>query len=394
MMRLARRRREFSLSSLGRDCGVRASLSSVPFLPLVAPVAALSDDERARTARHASLAGFGELGQRRLAAAHVAVIGAGGLGSPVILALVAAGVGRLTVIDDDEVDVSNLHRQVIHRIRDVGNPKTASASRVAAELSPETVVSPIAERITAQNARRLLRGADLVIDGCDNFATRAVVADACDSLGVPLVWGVVQEFAAQITVFWSDPPPGHEPLRLTDLYPPESVGEPPSCAAVGVLGALCMQVGGLMASEAIKLIVGIGEPLLGRVVVIDSLTGTQREVRLRPRNERGPTSSLRSLTPPRVAVPEVSAAGLRAAQSAGATVLDVREPSETREGTLAGAVTISLADVLDGYDPTDPGPFIIVCAHGTRARRAAEALRARGHDALVLAGGLAAWDGA
>ncbi len=311
-----------------------------------------------------------------------------------ILALVAAGIGRLTVIDDDEVDASNLHRQVIHRIRDVGAPKTRSVARIAADLSPETVVTATAERITAQNSLRLLQSADLVIDGCDNFATRAVVADACDSLGVPLVWGVVQEFAAQITVFWSAPPPGLAALRLSDLYPPESVGEPPTCAAVGVLGALCMQVGGVMASEAIKLIVGIGEPLLGRLVIIDSLTGTQREVRLRPRNDQGALSSDRSVTPPHVAVPEVTADELRAAQAAGATVLDVREPDETREGTLAGAVTIPLAEVLAGYDPPDAGPFVIVCAHGTRARRAAEVLRARGHNALVLAGGLAAWDGA
>jgi adenylyltransferase/sulfurtransferase len=307
---------------------------------------------------------------------------------------VAAGIGRLTVIDDDEIDTSNLHRQVIHRLRDVGTPKTASASRVAANLSPDTTITPITERITAHNAARFLRDADLVIDGCDNFTTRAAVADACDSLGVPLVWGVVQEFAAQVTVFWSAPPPGHEPLRLTDLHPPESVGEPPSCASVGVLGALCMQVGGLMATEAIKLIVGMGEPLLGRVVVIDSLSGSQREVRLRARNDHDSTVTLAAQAPPRATVPEVTAAGLRAAQSAGATVLDVREPDETREGTLAGAVRIPLADVLDGYDPSGPGPFIIVCAHGARARRAAEALRDRGHDAIVLAGGLAAWDSA
>lgn len=365
----------------------------MPFPPLVAPVDALSDDERARTARHSSLAGFGELGQRRLAAAHVAVIGAGGLGSPVILALAAAGIGRLTVIDDDDVDASNLHRQVIHRLRDVGKPKTDSVARVAADLSPHTVAFQYAERITAHNALDLLRGADLVVDGCDNFETRAVVADACDSLGLPLVWGAVQEFAAQVTVFWSNPPPGHEPLRLADLYPPESVGEPPSCAAVGVLGALCLQVGGLMASEAIKLIVGIGEPLLGRLAVIDSLAGTQREIRLHPRPHPNSAANSRSWAPPRAAVPEVTSAGLRAVRSAGATVIDVREPSETCEGTLAGAVTIPLAELLDGYHPTEPGPYIIVCAQGTRARRAAEVLRDRGYDARVLAGGLAAWDG-
>ena len=173
------------------------------FPPLVEPVDALDEDERARTARHASLAGFGELGQRRLAAAHVAVVGAGGLGSPVVLALAAAGVGTLTVIDDDEVEASNLQRQVMHRVQDVGEPKVDSAVRVAADLSPRTVVHPVRAWLTADNARELLAGAHVVVDGTDTFETREAVASACEDLGVPLVWGVVQEFHAQVTVFWS-----------------------------------------------------------------------------------------------------------------------------------------------------------------------------------------------
>src|SRR6478735_4383075 len=252
------------------------------FPPLVEPVAELTDAERTRTARHRVLSGFGEIAQRRLAAAHVAVVGAGGLGSPVVLALAAAGVGTLTVIDDDAVEASNLQRQVMHRVQDVGRPKIDSAVRVAADLSPGTVVHPVQAWLTADNARELLAGAHVVVDGTDTFETREAVASACEDLGVPLVWGVVQEFHAQATVFWSAPPAGTPAVRLRDLYPPESVGEVPSCSQVGVLGSLCLQVGAILATEAVKLITGIGEPLLGRVLVIDALRGRTDEVPLRP----------------------------------------------------------------------------------------------------------------
>ncbi|MCT1478330.1 HesA/MoeB/ThiF family protein [Microbacterium sp. p3-SID336] len=253
----------------------------MPLPPLVEPVEALSRAEAARAARHLVLADLGELGQRRLRAAHVAVVGAGGLGSPVVLALAAAGIGTLTVIDDDTVELSNLQRQVLHRLADVDAPKVDSAVRVAGELSPETIVRPVRERLTAANADTLLAGADVVIDGSDSFETRSLVAAACERSGVPLVWGVVQEFAAQVTVFWSDPPAGTEPVVLRDLYPPEEVGALPSCAAVGVLGALCLQVGSLLAMETIKLVAGIGEPLFGRVLLIDALRGRMSEVPLR-----------------------------------------------------------------------------------------------------------------
>jgi adenylyltransferase/sulfurtransferase len=261
----------------------------VPLPPLVEPVETLSSAERARTARHVTLAALGELGQRRLAAAHVAVVGAGGLGSAVIPALVAAGVGTLTVIDDDVVEVSNLHRQTLHRHEDIGRAKVDSVVRVAGDLAPETTVIARRERLDATNAEELLRGAHVVVDGTDTFATRTAVAAACESLGVPLVWGVLQEFHAQVTVFWSAPPPGVPAVRLDDLYPADRVGEPPTCAAVGVLGAVCLQAGGIMAIETVKLITGIGEPLLGRVLVIDALRGTQAEV---------PVRAAASITPP------------------------------------------------------------------------------------------------
>lgn len=249
--------------------------------PLVAPSAALEPEELVRTARHAVLAGIGEEGQRRLNAARVTVVGAGGLGSPVLLALAAAGVGTLTVIDDDVVELTNLQRQLAHRVEDIGVAKTASAARAIAALAPHAVVNPVSEHLDSTNAERLLADADLVVDTSDSFATRRDVAGAVDALGLPLVWGAVQEWHAQVTVFWSAPPEG-EPVVLADLFPLGTEGEPPSCAQVGVLGALCVQVGGMLAGEVIKLVTGSGEPLLGRLAMIDALTSRQHEISIRP----------------------------------------------------------------------------------------------------------------
>ncbi|MFV0375646.1 ThiF family adenylyltransferase [Microbacterium sp.] len=359
------------------------------FPPLVAPVTELSAQERERTLRHTVLAGLGETGQRRLAAAHVAVIGAGGLGSPVILALAAAGVGTITVIDDDDVDLSNLQRQILHRVADVGRAKTDSAVRVAGGLAPETTVVPVRERLTGGNAAALLSSADLVVDGSDTFATRVDVAAACETRGIPLVWGVVQEFHAQVTVFWSDPPVG-DPVTLADLYLPHSVGDVPTCAAVGVLGALCLQVGGMLATETVKLIAGIGEPLLGRVAVVDALRATVREVPLHPASATpAPTES--PFAGAGETIPELTAEQMLAAYAAGSTLLDVREPHETAGGIVPGSELIPLGDVLADPDAVGDGPVIVICAHGIRARRAAEALRDRGVHASILAGGLAAW---
>lgn len=372
--------------------------------PLVDPIDALSSAERSRTARHTSLAALGDIGQRRLAAAHVAVVGAGGLGSPVVLALAAAGVGTLTVIDDDTVEASNLQRQVMHRLADVGAAKVASATRIAAQLSPETVIVAKNARMDAANATELLAGAHLVIDGTDTFDTREAVAAATEELGVPLVWGTVQAFDAQVTVFWTNPPTGTPAVRLSDLYPTGSTGDVPTCAQVGVLGSLCLQVGSLMATEAIKLITGIGEPLLGRVLVIDSLRARQSEVPLRGSasdSERGRAASTPAVaTPaPRPAprMPSVSAHELARALSSPTppALLDVREADEVALGAIAGSRHVPLAEVL--ADPaaiaaTGAGRLVVVCQAGVRARRAAAALVDAGVPATVLAGGMDAWN--
>ena len=267
----------------GRRLRRRRSLQAYagPMNPLVAPAPALEPTELVRTARHAVLAGIGEEGQRRLHAAEVAIVGAGGIGSPVLLALAAAGVGSIVVIDDDVVELTNLQRQLAHRVEDIGTPKTASAARAIAALSPGTEVTQVSARLDAANARHLLAGADIVVDTSDSFETRRVVADATEAHGVPLVWGAVQEWHAQATVFWSNPP-GREPVVLADLFPPGTEGEPPSCAQVGVLGALCAQVGGLLAAEVVKLVTGAGEPLLGRLAVIDALSARQHEIAVHP----------------------------------------------------------------------------------------------------------------
>ncbi|WP_127476712.1 HesA/MoeB/ThiF family protein [Microbacterium sulfonylureivorans] len=379
----------------------------MPLPPLVEPVDALDADERVRTARHSALSGFGEVAQRRLAAAHVAVVGAGGLGSPTVLALAAAGIGALTVIDADGVEASNLQRQVMHRVADVGRPKVDSAVRVAADLSPRTVVHAIRARLTRENARDLLSGAHVVVDGTDTFETRDAVAAACEDLGVPLVWGVVQEFHAQATVFWSSPPAGTAPVRLSDLYPPETVGDVPTCEQVGVLGPLCLQVGAILATETVKLLTGVGEPLLGRVLVIDALRGRTDEVLL-----QGAAAPTTAETATRGPVPEPTAVPTHplpthpdpiahldldaalAAQAGGATLLDVREPHETAAGVLAGVTQVPLAALLADPALAGPGPVVVVCKVGVRAERAARALRAAGIEASVLAGGMDAWDAA
>ena len=352
----------------------------MPLPPLVEPIAALSDEERTRTARHARLHRLGEIGQRRIAAAHVAVVGAGGLGSPVVLALAAAGVGTLTIIDDDVVDLSNLQRQVMHRLSDVGAPKTDSAVRVAGELSA-TRVLPVRERLTPDNGARLLAGADLVVDGSDEFSSREAVASACESLGVPLVWGTVQEFAGQVTVFWSRPPEPGVATRLSDLYAPGS--EAPACSAVGVFGPLCLQVGALMAGEALKLVAGVGEPLLGRVLLIDAPASTQREIALRPARAAAAAARPATTDAPVDTVPEVDEPDDRA-------VLDVRAADEVAVAAFPGALHVPLAAVL--AEPTAiEGPVVVVCQVGARARVAARALRAAGVEAWVLAGGMDAW---
>lgn len=357
----------------------RSTLEVMSLPPLVEPVDALSSREQLRTARHQCLAALGSDGQRRIAAASVGVIGAGGLGAPVVLALAAAGVGTIVVFDDDDVELSNLQRQVIHRLQDVGRPKTDSVVRVAADLS-ETEVRVVTTRLTHENAAELISGVDLVLDGTDSFESREVVAAACERLAVPLVWGTVQEFAGLVTVFWSAPPKPAEAVRLHDLYPPGS--EAPSCSAVGVFGPLCIQAGSMMASEALKLITGIGRPLLGRIAMIDALAGTVREAPLRA--SRATASAPLS--------DAVEAVGEVDHPADGAVVIDVREAEEVARGMLPGARHLPLAALLESVDSAAAelagSEVVVVCQVGARARRAAQALRGRGVNAVVLRGGM------
>lgn len=224
----------------------------------------LSPEETRRYARHLVLRDVGGIGQQKLKAARMAVVGAGGLGSPVIAYLAAAGVGTIGVIDDDVVSLSNLQRQIVHRTADAGIGKAVNARRFAAELNPFVEIVPMEARLNADNAAELLDGYQMVIDGTDNFDTRRIVAEAAEAAGLPLVSGAVSMWDGQVTVFL----PGGR--RFADLYPvTPDAADVPSCEAVGVLGAVTGVIGTLMAMEAIKLATGVGDVLAGRLMLYD-----------------------------------------------------------------------------------------------------------------------------
>ncbi len=223
-----------------------------------------------RYARHIILPGVGAAGQRRLLDASVLVVGAGGLGSPVLLYLAAAGVGTIHLVDDDLVDASNLQRQVLHGLDAVGTPKTASAAARLAELNPDVRLVPYHERLSSGNARQLARAVDLVVDGSDNFPTRYLVNDACVLEGTPLVYGALSQFEGQVSVFAADQSGERGPCYRC-LYPqPPDPGSVPSCAEVGVFGVLPGIIGSFMANEALKLLLGLGEPLVGTLLHVDA----------------------------------------------------------------------------------------------------------------------------
>lgn len=362
--------------------------------PLVAPGPELTREQLTRYSRHLLVPGMGMEAQRRLLAARVAVIGAGGLGSPTISYLAAAGVGHLTLIDDDVIDATNLQRQVIHRLADVGLPKVESAAQFARGLNPDVTVSTLHTRITPDNAAELLAGHDIVLDGADNFPTRYAVSDACAALGLPVVWAAVLRFDAQISSFV---PGGPDAVTLRDLFPvPPRPEDVPSCAEAGVLGALVGQVGSIMAGEVVKLIAGFGEPLVGRVLLVDSLTQRTREVPLRP---VGAVVQAPVHEPVRELVPlvEVPVEDVRVALGTGAgpVLLDVREPGEHALGILPGALTVPVGEVLTWEElvgQLPDGPLVVYCKAGPRARRAAAHLVRIGHpDVKVMTGGILAW---
>ncbi|MGQ7298290.1 ThiF family adenylyltransferase [Quadrisphaera sp. KR29] len=371
--------------------------------PLVEPGPPLTAEERQRWSRHLLLPSVGETGQRRLRAARIGVVGAGGLGSPVLAYLAAAGVGELVVVDDDAVEASNLQRQVLHGAADVGRPKVDSAADALARQAPWTRVVRAPERLTAQNAVRLLTGCHLVVDGADNFATRYAVADACEELGVPEVFGSLLQHDAQVAVLWPATAGGSGP-GYRDLFPdPPPPGSVASCAEAGVLGALCGVVGSVMAVEAVKLVVGAGEPLLGRLLVLDAMAMSWRTVRVRgagPREDAAGAPARRSVPPPspEEALPadaEVSALQLDGMlrSGVGVVLVDVRTPAERSLGGLPGAVAVPLEDAVAGVlPPLPPGRVVVHCRSGARSERAVRALRAAGHAEVAhLRGGLLAW---
>ena len=369
--------------------------------PLVEPAAELTAEEARRYARQLLLPGVGEVGQRRLKAARVLVVGAGGLGSPALLYLAAAGVGTIGVVDDDVVAESNLHRQVVHGTADVGRAKVDSAADAVARANPLVRVVKHGERLTADNAEGIVAGYDLVVDGSDNFGTRYLVNDACVLTGTPWVWGAVLRFDGQVAVFWD----GHGPT-YRDLFPaPPAPGTVPSCGEAGVLGAVCAAVGAAMVTEAVKLVTGAGTSLLGRVLVHDALAMTWRPLRLAPDPRRAPLTAIGPVEgaedrEPSDDLPEVDAAELdrrlreRAAGGAGFVLVDVREPDEHAAHAIPGSVLVPLADVLADPGRFDPAqPLVLHCAGGTRSARALRAVLAAGHpDAVHLRGGVTAWD--
>ncbi|WP_231916171.1 molybdopterin-synthase adenylyltransferase MoeB [Microbacterium karelineae] len=347
---------------------------------LVAPGPPLAPAERERFSRQIMLPGMGEDGQRRLRAARVLVIGAGGLGAPCLMGLAAAGVGTLGIVDDDAVELSNLQRQLLHGAADIGRRKIDSARDGLRAIDPDLAVEAHGIRLSPENAAELLARYDLVVDGSDNFATRYLVDDAAAAAGIPVVWGSVLRDEGQVSVFSAA-----DRVRYRDLYP-DAPSSAPDCGTAGVFGPLCAIVGSQMAAEAIKLVTGRGRTLLGRLVVIDALGASWREVALRPA-ATGADPGI------------VTAAQLRG-ELAGEDppfVVDVRGPDE--DGGIPDAVRWELAAIEAGQDPpravADAGDIVLHCAIGVRSRRAAEHLAARDgwRDRRIrsLAGGLAAW---
>ncbi|MEY8017728.1 adenylyltransferase/sulfurtransferase MoeZ [Mycobacterium servetii] len=371
--------------------------------PLVEPAAELSREEVARYSRHLVIPDFGVDGQKRLKNARVLVVGAGGLGSPTLLYLAAAGVGTIGIVDFDVVDESNLQRQIIHGVADVGRPKARSARDSIAAINPLVQVRLHEFRLEADNAVELFAQYDLIVDGTDNFATRYLVNDAAVLAGKPYVWGSIYRFQGQVSVFWDDAPGGRG-LNYRDLYPePPPPGLAPSCAEGGVLGILCSSVASVMGTEAIKLITGIGEPLLGRLMIYDALEMTYRTIAVRkdpsvPKiTELVDYGQFCGVEPEEAAGSSITPRELRELLDSGAALalIDVREPAEWEIVHIDGARLIPQSAIDSGAGlamlPPDRRP-VLYCKTGVRSAQALAALKRAGFaDAVHLQGGIVAW---
>ena len=380
---------------------------SSPLPPLVEPAAELTREEVARYSRHLIIPDVGVEGQRRLKNARVLVIGAGGLGSPALMYLAAAGVGTLGIVDFDVVDESNLQRQIIHGQSDIGRSKAESARDSIREVNPLVTVNLHEFRLEPDNAVELFKQYDLVLDGTDNFATRYLVNDAAVLAGKPYVWGSIFRFEGQVSVFWEDAPNGLG-INYRDLYPePPPPGMVPSCAEGGVLGILCASIASIMGTEAIKLICGIGEPLLGRLMIYDALDMTYRTIKIR---KDPSTPKITELIDYEDFCGVVSDEAAHAAADSTITplelrelldsgkplaLIDVREPVEWQINRIEGAELIPKSQFESGEAlaklPTDRTP-VFYCKTGVRSAEVlAIAKKAGFSDAMHLQGGIVAW---
>ncbi len=379
--------------------------------PLVDDYGELSIEEVRRYSRHLIIPEVGMSGQKRLRNARVLVVGAGGLGSPALMYLAAAGVGTLGVVDFDVVDESNLQRQIIHGQSDLGRPKALSAQESVAEINPYTKVVVHNARLDNDNALDVFADYDLIVDGTDNFATRYLVNDACVLLGKPYVWGSIYRFEGQVSVFWDDAPAGRG-INYRDLYPEAPPpGMVPSCAEGGVLGVLCASIGSVMVTEAIKLITGIGDSLLGRLLTYDALEMRYRELRIR----KGPDSPAISglidydafcgvLSDEATDAVVDSTIDVRTLKSwlderetgqRSFTLIDVREPNEYEIVSIPGSTLIPKGEFLSGAAlakvPREE-QVVLHCKSGARSAEALAVLKGAGYDdAVHVGGGVLAW---
>jgi adenylyltransferase/sulfurtransferase len=377
--------------------------------PLVSPAAGLTTDEVRRYSRHLIIPDVGMTGQKRLKNARVLCVGAGGLGSPALLYLAAAGVGTLGVIDFDVVDESNLQRQVIHGQSDIGRPKAQSARDAIREINPLVNVVLHEERLDSDNAMRIFGLYDLIVDGTDNFATRYLVNDACVLLGKPYVWGSIFRFDGQASVFWAEYGPCYR-----CLYPePPPPGMVPSCAEGGVLGVLCASIGSVQVTEAIKVITGIGEPLVGRLMIYDALEMSYRAVGVKKDPEcpvcgKNPTitelidyeefcGAVSEDAQQAAAGSTITASELKAMQDREADIflVDVREPNEYEIVSIPGATLIPKGEFLSGAAlerlPQDKR-IVLHCKSGARSAECLAVVKNAGFaDAVHVGGGVLAW---
>src|SRR5215472_13629883 len=385
----------------------RATVSSLP--PLVEPAAELTLDEVKRYSRHLIIPEIGMTGQKRLKNARVLVVGAGGLGSPALLYLAAAGVGTLGVIDFDVVDESNLQRQIIHGQSDIGRLKAESARDAVAEINPLVNVQVHAEALSNDNVLEIFSRYDLIVDGTDNFATRYMVNDACVLLGKPYVWGSIYRFDGQASVFWSEYGPCYR-----CLYPePPPPGMVPSCAEGGVLGVLCASIGSIQVNEAVKVLTGIGEPLVGRLMIYDALEMNYRSLNIKKDPDCpicGENPTITELIDYDAFCGAVSADAQEAASGSTITaaelkamldrnddifLVDVREPNEYEIVSIPGAKLIPKDQFLNGSAleklPADK-QVVLHCKSGARSAECLAIVKGAGYsDAVHLGGGVLSW---